>query len=157
MSELFRKKSMEKVTSPEQLNDYIKVTNPGVWMILAAVTILLVGVCVWGIFGHLDSQIQTAGVCKNGVLTCYIKEADISDVDQTALISVNGNEYSIAEISAFPIQLDEETESYVMHIGNIDTNEWVFEIIADTQDLPDGSYEICVITERVSPMSFVFN
>ena len=41
MSEkLFRKQSLDKVTSPEQLNDYVRVSNPGVWMILAAVIIL---------------------------------------------------------------------------------------------------------------------
>lgn len=28
---IFRKKSVERMSSPEQLNDYIKVTNPGVW------------------------------------------------------------------------------------------------------------------------------
>lgn len=56
MSELFRKKSIERVTSPEQLNDYIRVSNPGVWMILAAVVILLAGVCVWGFFGRLDTK-----------------------------------------------------------------------------------------------------
>lgn len=45
---IFRKKSVDKMSSPEQLNDYIKVTNPGVWMVLAAIAVLLAGVCVWG-------------------------------------------------------------------------------------------------------------
>ncbi len=44
--QLFRKSSIERVSSPEQLNDYIKVSNPGVWMILAAIIALLIGVCV---------------------------------------------------------------------------------------------------------------
>ena len=66
MSELFRKKSIERVTSPEQLNDYIRVSNPGVWMVLAAVVILLAGVCVWGVFGRLDTKKQASGVCENG-------------------------------------------------------------------------------------------
>ena len=43
MSELFRKKSMDRVSSPEQLNDYIRVTSPGLWLVLAAVVILLAG------------------------------------------------------------------------------------------------------------------
>ena len=50
---IFRKKSIDRMSSPEQLNDYIKVTNPGVWMALAAIVILLIGVCVWGVFGKL--------------------------------------------------------------------------------------------------------
>ena len=45
--QLFRKSSIDRVSSPEQLNDYIKVTNPGVWLVLAAVIVLLMGACVW--------------------------------------------------------------------------------------------------------------
>ncbi len=51
---LFRQKSLDKITSPEQMGDYIRVSNPSVWMILAAIIALLVGVCVWGIFGRLE-------------------------------------------------------------------------------------------------------
>ena len=42
--QLFRKKSMEKITSPENLNDYIRVASPGVWMTLCAVILLSVQV-----------------------------------------------------------------------------------------------------------------
>ena len=43
---IFRQKSMQKITSPEQMNDYIRVSNPSVWMILAAVIVLLAGMRV---------------------------------------------------------------------------------------------------------------
>lgn len=32
--QIFRKKSLDRISSPEQLNDYIRVANPGIWMIL---------------------------------------------------------------------------------------------------------------------------
>ena len=51
--ELFRKKSMDKLSSPDQLTDYIRVANPGVWMILVAIVLLLAGACVWGMYGRL--------------------------------------------------------------------------------------------------------
>lgn len=35
-------------------------------MVLVAVIILLIGVCVWGVFGHLDTTLYTVGVCKDG-------------------------------------------------------------------------------------------
>lgn len=38
-------------------------------MLLTAVIVLLIGVCVWGILGHLDTRIATAGTCENGVFT----------------------------------------------------------------------------------------
>lgn len=47
MGELFREKSLERVSSPEQLNDYIKVTTPSVWLVLIAVILLLVGILTW--------------------------------------------------------------------------------------------------------------
>ncbi len=50
---IFRKKSLERVTSPEQLNDYIKVTTPSVWIILAATLILIIGTLVWAVFGKI--------------------------------------------------------------------------------------------------------
>ena len=39
---IFRKNSVDRMSSPEQLNDCIRVTNPGVWMILAAITVFTV-------------------------------------------------------------------------------------------------------------------
>lgn len=59
---IFREKSIERITSPEQLNDYIKVTTPSVWLVLIAILLLLGGGLVWGVFGkvqiHTDSGIE---------------------------------------------------------------------------------------------------
>ena len=38
---VFRKKALERMSSPEQLTDYLCVTNPGIWVLLAAVILLL--------------------------------------------------------------------------------------------------------------------
>ena len=46
---------MERVSSPEQLNDYIRVTTPSVWIVLLAVIILLVGMLTWSIFGTVEA------------------------------------------------------------------------------------------------------
>lgn len=56
---IFRKKSLDRVTSPEQLNDYIKVTTPSVWLILIATLILIVGVVVWAVFGRIQVKTET--------------------------------------------------------------------------------------------------
>ncbi|MCR5418705.1 MAG: hypothetical protein K6E84_07310 [Lachnospiraceae bacterium] len=64
MSDLFRKKSLDRVSSPEQLNDYIRVTTPSVWLVLLALILLLVGMLIWSVFGTVqgtgpDGQTQT--------------------------------------------------------------------------------------------------
>ena len=50
---IFRQKSIDRISSPEKLDDYIRVTTPSVWITLAAIVILLVGAIIWGIFGEL--------------------------------------------------------------------------------------------------------
>ncbi len=56
MSDLFRKKNLERVSSPEELNDYIRVTTPSVWLVLIATVILLIGILAWSVFGTVESQ-----------------------------------------------------------------------------------------------------
>jgi len=46
-SKLFRKEAMEKITSPEDLNIYVKVLNPRIWLILAGIVIAVVGLVIF--------------------------------------------------------------------------------------------------------------
>lgn len=45
---IFRKTSLDKISSPEKLNDYIKVSNPSVWIILTAIAVMLAAAIFWG-------------------------------------------------------------------------------------------------------------
>ena len=51
---IFRQKSIDKVSSPEKLDDYIRVTTPSVWIVLIAIVMLLVGGIVWSVFGEVE-------------------------------------------------------------------------------------------------------
>ncbi len=51
---VFRKKSLEQINSPEQLDDYIRVTTPSVWIVLLALVVLLVGILAWSILGTIE-------------------------------------------------------------------------------------------------------
>ena len=53
---IFRQKSLDRVSSPEQLNDYIRVTTPSVWLVLAAIILLLVGMLAWSVFGTVQAN-----------------------------------------------------------------------------------------------------
>lgn len=55
---IFRKTTMEKVSSPERLSDYLRVTNPGVWAVLAVVLLLLAGLLVWASVGTLETTAE---------------------------------------------------------------------------------------------------
>ena len=136
--ELFRKKSLDKVKSPENLDDYIQVSNPGVWLLLISVIILLAGACVWGIFGHIDSTVETSVRADNETLVCFVANDAISSVQEGMTVKFNGFEAIIAEI------------------GTNEENGYVCALKSDLT-IPDGSYEGIIVTKNIKPLSFIMN
>ena len=61
---IFREKSIARVSSPEELNDYIRVTTPSVWLVLIALVVLLVGMLVWSIFGTVKTHRADGSVAE---------------------------------------------------------------------------------------------
>ncbi|HCF71134.1 MAG TPA: hypothetical protein DER33_06040 [Syntrophomonas sp.] len=59
---IFRKSSLERISSPEQLNEYVKVTNPGVWAVLLGLFALLIAVAIWAFAGNIPETVQLTGV-----------------------------------------------------------------------------------------------
>lgn len=53
MKGLFNQKSLERINGPEELNDYVRVTSPSVWIVLGAIAVLVLGLLGWSIFGTL--------------------------------------------------------------------------------------------------------
>lgn len=155
-NQIFREKSMEKVSSPEQLNDYIRVSNPGVWIALTAVIVLLVGVCVWGIFGRLETTVGSAAVVKDGVMTLYIKEEHLGKITEGMTVRVKDQEYLIAAVETVPKTIPEGFDEYMLHLSGMHVGEWVFGVTAMDTNLADGVYKSEIVVESVAPMSFIF-
>lgn len=59
---LFRKTALERISSPEQLNEYIKITNPGVWSILLGCLVLLIAVGFWAFSGSIPDTVHAFGI-----------------------------------------------------------------------------------------------
>ncbi len=155
-NEIFTKKSMDKVASPDRLDDYLNVSNPGVWMVMIAIVLLLVGVCVWGIFGNLDTVLKTAVVSNDGTLEYYIKQEDIGRVEVGMEVNVNDERFSITAISDTAVELTADTDEYILHLGDFSTGEWVY-IAESDGNVDSGIYPADIIIESVAPLSFITN
>ena len=153
---IFRKKSMDRISSPEQLNDYIRVTNPGIWTVLAAVIVLLVGFIVWGVVGTLETKVSAAAVSDGENVILYVSEAEIAGVAQDNAVRIDDAEYTVSAIADAPIAVDESFTNYALHIGDLSMGEWVYPVTVSA-NLPDGVYEASIVTDSVSPISFLFN
>ena len=156
MSNLFREKSMERISSPEQLNAYIRVATPSVWMVLSAVIVLLVGVCVWGMFGHLDTTLTVAAVCDGEMVTAYVREADAAKVAAQAQVLVGQAQGRVTSVAQEPVRVDESFGEYMRHVGALQLGEWVYAVTLDVV-CAQGVFPAKVVIESVSPLSFVLN
>lgn len=45
-----------KVKSPEQLDNYIRVTSPGSWLVLSSIIVLLAGFTFWIFTGEIETK-----------------------------------------------------------------------------------------------------
>ena len=155
---IFRKSSIDRISNPEQLNDYIRVTNPGVWMIMCAVILLLVGICVWGVFGRLDTTVTVAAATEENRSVCYVKEADAQRVDTGMEVRIGEERYRITHISQQPIQVDDAFATYLLHVGALAEGEWVYIAELDNMHGEDGNIaEAEIVIESIAPISFVLN
>lgn len=156
-NQIFRAKSLERLSTPEQLDDYIRVSSPTMWLLLIAIIVLLAGVCVWGIFGHLETTVDTAAQAReDGSLVCYITESDAASVAEGMEVRIGDQTFSVAHISQQPLSVTTDFDAYTLHLGGFQVGQWVYEVTLDGS-LPQGIYEAKIVTEQVSPMSFVFN
>ena len=154
---IFRKESLKKVSSPEELNDYIKVTSPGVWLAIAAAAALLIAALVWGIFGSLESSVTVSGIAKDGTVQCYV--TDVSAIREGCSVQVGGKEGTVSSVSARPISREEAVEKcggdeYDVYCLGLSDWNYVVEITA--AGVPDGLVTASVVTDAVSPISFLF-
>lgn len=59
---IFRKVALERLSSPEQLDQLMQVTNPQGWLALTALGALLLTSVGWGIFGSIPTEAAGEGI-----------------------------------------------------------------------------------------------
>ena len=129
---LFRKKALDRISSPEQLTDYLRVTNPGIWVVLVAVILLLAGVFAWSLVGTLETSAEVKIAVSDH--TAKVIPLGSESLADGMPLRVSGQEYQIAF---------SETDEYGRSVGTAEVN------------LPDGTYDGTVVLEAVHPISFL--
>lgn len=59
---IFRKASLERLSSPEQLDVIMRITGPKRWLALAGLFIVLGATVVWGYGGSIDTKVSGSGI-----------------------------------------------------------------------------------------------
>lgn len=129
--------SARRISSPEQLNDYLKVTNPKIWLLLVAVALLILGLLLWSGFTTIESYATGTARAIGGELT-----VSFDDPDKASRVQA-GMEMEVGDV---------KTE--VLTVGKNDAGE----IVASARAIvPDGTYGVRVGYKRTQVLSMLLN
>jgi len=84
-AEFFRKSAVEKLSTPEKLDQLIKVTSPKGWIALLTITIVLVTGITWAFLGNVKTKLNVVGVLLGGEIH------EVVATSQGQLINLNVN------------------------------------------------------------------
>ena len=65
---LFRQESIDRMQSPEKVDEYIRVSTPRAWILACALFLIVAGVLVWGFTGSIPKTVSVNGVLYRGEL-----------------------------------------------------------------------------------------
>ncbi len=110
--QLFRKESIDRISSPEELHDYMRVTSPKLWMVLSAVDVMLLGFIVYASTSVMESTIDIKVNAQYGMLYAEIEIPQLEIVKIHMPVRVNGEPGEIKDISqnsrlALDVHLDD--------------------------------------------------
>ena len=159
-SSIFNKKATEKLRSPDDLDKYVRVTNPSVWVALIACIALLAGLLAWGVFGAVTTSVSATGVCIKGEAMCLLSAEDVAKVDVGDEATVQGKRMKVASISSVP-QSRGEVEKILSSdylLSTLMKEDWAYLAVfeGDTSSLPEGvPLSVSITVERIAPISLI--
>ena len=146
---------MERISSPEELHDYMRVTSPRLWMILGAIVALLAGFIVYA---------STATMENTTAIQVKISQYELQENEA-------GEKEYITGIQAYlPGSMKDQVENgMTVRIGKEETKVsfvvlredgllfLVIDPIKNYIPLPEGTYDAELVLESTTPISFLWN
>ena len=142
---LFRKESYDRISSPEQMRDYMRVTSPRLWMLLAAMIALLAGFLVYASTTMMETTLELSATAdQGGVIQAAVTPEQARNLEIGMKVRIGGKNARVAEI--------------VQMMGGA-TGKQTTVLIEPEEDLmlPEGLYQATVVTESISPIDFLMN
>lgn len=146
---VFRKEALARISSPEQMDDYLQVASPRLWMILSAIIALLIGFVIFAATATMENVVTVQAEVTTDTLEDGTKYSLI-------VFDIPNGMDDVLKIG-MPLRIgDKEGQIAVFYR----TNEYnkAGGILNDKSILLlEGSYDVEVVTETTTPINFLLN
>lgn len=131
---IYREKSLKRISSPEELDRYVKISNPGTWIVLSIVLVLLVSILLWGFFGNLTTTKTVDVIIENGQSEIIMSQEELEDI-----------------LPGMKVQYDNKT------VGSVSSVDKDGNIVLSNLDFENGIYQMEIVVEEIRPIYFILN
>ena len=158
-SSIFNKQATDRLNSPDDLDRYIRATNPSSWMVLVAVLALVLGLLAWGVFGSVSTSVSATGTCVDGQVVCLLDASQAAKVGEGDSAYVSGAQATVSSVSAVPVSRDEAREilpgDYL--VDTLMPGDWAYLVTLEVSaTLSEGvPLDVSITTESTAPISLV--
>ena len=154
---LFRKKSMDRISSPEALHDYMRVTSPRLWMILAAIVLLLGGFIVYASTATMENTLPIRVAVETYRMTAEETGEEARDVVLVYSMMPNEQVESVKTGMVLRVMNNTGRVSWITTAENENESSIVFEMDPLNYPMKDGEYDAELVLESTTPISFLWN
>ena len=128
---------VRRMSSPEQLNDYLKVTSPKVWVLLTAVVLLFAGLLLWSSFTTIESYATGTARAIGGELAVTFDDPVKAEKVEA------GMELEVGDVKAEILTVGTDAD------GNV--------VASARTAIPDGTYDARVGYSSAQVISMLLN
>ena len=158
---------MSRITSADELDRYIKVTNPSAWAVVLAALLLVGAITVWSVFAVVPVTVNTTGIVLQDpdegktVVVCWVDKQTADRVrDFNVKANIDGTEAKGARMDNAPMSSSEVIKflGSDFYADSIALADWNYPIVIEPGgDVGGSDYAISTAlgSARLVPVSLV--
>ena len=150
---IFRQSALNRIANADDLDKYIRVTNPSAWIVLIASLLLLGGLAIWAATAIIPTTISVAGLLEDDTVVCWV------DASTAEKIKRGGASASVGDQKTTDITIDTIPDSraevksringdYLME--SVTLTDWNYEVTFKAPSNLDGKSQIIPVYITVS-------
>ena len=162
----------DRVESPERLNEYIRVANPGTWVMVSALLLVLAAFIAWGLIGTIPRSVTLKGVVDKSTGYSLDVVVDASQFTGESLVGKEATYYlpsgsagkgKIVRATDTPLSREEMAgvlESDFLASSLVYSDYSYILLLEPEEDLTEHGLEIgqvTIIVDEVRPVSFLLH
>lgn len=135
---IFREKSLQRIKSPESLDDYIRISGIKGWLLMVGIFVLLLGGLFWASFDRMDLTANVSIICDGSTpVVGFVQQQDEVEQIQAGMV----------------VRIDADTTGTVLEVHPEVSPAAVFFDLA----LEPGVYTGKIVIEQVDLFTYLWN